>query len=381
MFRFRELYPKDLNSHAIQKDLNKTIRLARITSVNPQEGIVTIQWFDRPGMRTDVVLTQPSANSYFIPKKGTIVLVGFDSRDQARILQYIPIGQSTRVKKLKTLPKLQEDDSFIESGGSYVYVRANGDIIITTATESYLLLENSTGTLKSETTNWKALTQAGYEYLGLIKRFQVNTDGTSSLNLIQDTLGKYLTEYNLKILETADDETGVQGLESPIVSISFGTVVDSQGIVVAKNDALAPSPEKQLAARIDLKSGIRIDIDKEGRVSVSNAKININEAEVDTSDPDISLKLETASQKGKRGQHVAREHDKISIPISSSFTDENHTGLTELASTNVQVLQILAAAIMSPTGPCTLNPALIPANTKLQGEITEGADNMYVGDK
>lgn len=381
MFTFRTFYPKDLESQTIQKNLNNTIRLGRIVGVNAQEGTCTIQWFDRQGFRTDVILTQPSSNTYFIPQKGTIVLVGFDSREQARILQYIPVGQSMRVKKLKTLPKFKEDDSFLESGGSYVFIRNNGDIIVTTATESYLLLENSTGTLKSETINRKTLTQGGMEYLGLIKRFQVNSDGTSSLNFVTDPLGNYLTEYNLKVLETADNEVGVQGLQNPIVEINFGNVVDSLGNVIMKNNLPAPTTnvKKQLAVRLKLKSGVEIDIDKDGRITIGGGVVNINQGLVDIGDPDISLGLETASTAvGNKGQHVAREHDQITVPLSTGYTDPDHAGLSSKGSSNYTILQQLAKYIISPAGACFLLPISAMA---LKGEITEGAPNMYVGDK
>lgn len=394
MFKFRTFYQKDLESPAIQRNLNNTIRLGRITGINTQAGTCVLEWFDRPGFRSDVILTQSSSNSFFIPKKGTIVLVGFDSKEQARILQYIPVGHATKVQKLKTLPKFKEGDSYIEGGGSYIYIRANGDVVITTSTESYLLLENSSGTLKSETTNWKALTQAGFEYLGLIKRFKINLDGTSSLKLIQDNFMNYLTEYNLKVLETADNDVNAPGLENPIVSITFGTVVDQLGNIIMKNNLPAETNiTKQLAARIALKSGIEIDIDKSGRISILNVNININGGQVDTADTDIALGLEIASTTGTRGQHVAREHDPITVPLGTSYTDSNHTTLASKGLTNIntlitiiknviatyQVSGVQPGAGMIPLSPSAI-PYIPPTNTQLQGEVTGGANNVYVGD-
>ena len=87
------------------------------------------------------------------------------------------------------------------------------------------------------------------------------------------------------------------------------------------------------------------------------------------------------SAKGTKGQHVAREHDKITIPVSGGYTDPEHKGLDIKSPKNLEALEKIALAIMSPAGPCSLNPALLTGNIELEGEITEGSTNLYIGDE
>jgi len=383
--QFRKLFPKDVSSSTVQRDLSKFARVGVIDAVDPQEGTCTVRWMDRPGIRLDVIITQGSPGGFTIPKVGTIVIVVFDAADRALIASYLTIGHAERVKKLNTLPKFAEDENFWEVGGSYIYMRQNGDILLSTLREGYLLLENATGTLKSETVNWKVITEGGINYFGLVKRLvdDIENPGNKHIETIKDNIGiNSLVEYRLKILESADGTLGIDGNTEPILEMVLGNVVDDDGVIIAKDDNVAVSPEKQLCARIKLKSGIQIDIDKEGRVSMKNIKVNINEGSTDIGDPDIALGLETNdSAKGKKGQHSAREHDKITLPIAITRTTEaDHLGLITKNSSNLVALQTLATSFMSPMGPCFLNPAVLTDGLELTGEITEGAADVVVGD-
>ncbi|MFA5398660.1 MAG: hypothetical protein WC346_21780, partial [Methanogenium sp.] len=133
---------------------------------------------------------------------------------------------------------------------------------------------------------------------------------------------------------------------------------------------------------LKLKNGTQIDVDKEGRCSIKGIKLNINEGSVDRDDPDILLELETNNTNlGTKGQHVAREHDEVKIPITSTYTNSEHAGLVTKNEENFAMLNKLATAFISPIGPCFFNPGILINNEVLKGEITEGAKNVYVGDK
>ena len=381
--RRKKKFPSDLRSDMVQRDLSNFNRIGKIDTVFPESGVCSIRWLDKPGIRHEVQITQASHKAFEIPERGAIVLVTFDHHERARIIRYINLGHEDRISKIKSLPRLKEGEKFWEVGGTYLHMRKNGDVIISTANQGYFILENSTGTFKSESVNWKVTTEAGIAYSGLIKRFVTAADGSGSSEIITNIEGEDLTEFRIRLVETADGALGLSGIEDPLVDIVLGTFVDNDGVIVNKKDVdTTANPTKELVARIEFKNGIKIFIDKDGRLSIEGAFININKAEVDTNDADVALGLETASTKGTKGQHAAREHDEIAIPISNNFSDADHTELTAISAENLVVLQTLAAAIMSPVGPCSLNPALLSdPSLKLKGSITAGAKNVLVGDE
>jgi hypothetical protein len=220
-------------------------------------------------------------------------------------------------------------------------------------------------------------------YNGIIKRFTDNGDGTKSNEEITNLAGDNLTEFRLRLVETADGTLGLKGIEDPFIDLVMGTYVDADGNIVNKKDSPTINNNKEIAVRIVLKSGIKLFIDKEGRLSIEGAKLNINKAKVDVDDLDIAEGLEeNDSSLGTKGQHVAREHDEITIPISTAFVDEEHSETVSVSPDNIQVLTTLASAIMSPAGPCTLNPALLSdPSLKLKGIITQGSSNVLIGDE
>ena len=379
--RFRKLFPKDMSGSGIQTDLSKFTRIGMIDFVDSQAGTCTIRWLDRPGKRYNVLLTQGSPGEFNIPKKGEVVIVGFDHNERARILRYVNLGHATKVKNIKSLPKLKEGEKFWECNGSYLHIKSNGDITLSTLTQGYFTLEADSGTLKEEVINLKSTTEAGSLYFGLIKRFKPD-NGFREFQNISDDFDEVYTEYRLKMVEKGDGTLGISGIENAFIDITLGTYVDNDGVIVNKKDQnTSLYPTKQLAVRIKMQNGVEIFIDKEGRVTANVPKLNLNNASVDIEDKDIQKGLEVNNaNKGKKGQHIAREHDKVVIPFSNSYSDENHLGLQDKASSNLTALSMLAKAIISPAGPCELNSALLTGNIMIEGEITEGAINLYAGD-
>lgn len=374
IMRFRKIFPRDTTSSVVQKDLNTRLRIGIIRGVDAERGVCTIEWVDKPGMRTDVLLTQSHPKEFIIPEKDSYAIIGFDVKDQARILRYINLGQESRIKNSHTLPKLQPGEKYWECGGSYLRLKRNGDVLITTQTEGYLLLENSSNTLKSETVNWQVISDGGQLYTGVIKRFITGVDGSKSQVMIENILGETLTELKLKIFETSDNQVGISSSTDPFAEIVIGTDVNNDGkILDRKREENNFGYTKEVGVRVTLKNGVEFTIDKEGVVNFSAKKVIFNNAQLDTSDLDVLKNLQLPSTQGTKGQHIAREHDKVTIPLSSIYIDNEHLGLASKASTNQSALLALKSYIMSGVP--------IPNNTALVGEVTEGAVNLLAGDE
>ncbi len=383
MMRFRKFFPKDMKGSITQRDLSGFNRIGVVQQVDPIKGTCVVKWLDHPGLRYDVYITQATSKEWYIPEKGSVVLVEFDSYDRARIVRYMNIGQITRTLQSKSLPKFKEGERMWEVGGTYLHMKRNGDVIISTLSQGILTIENSTGTFKSEFVNLKNITDAGIQYFGIMQRMVPDGNGFGQITNITNDFGDIYSEYRLQIVEVSNGALGMGGISNPIIDIALGTYADSNGIVTAKNGVVSPSTSKQMTINITLNNGCSIILDKEGRMSLNFKSLNFNSGSVDSNDPDIALGLETNNVTlGNKGQHVAREHDIIKIPLTTNYTDTDHLGLKNtVAPINMQALQWLAKSFISPTGPCIFNPGVIPPNTDIQGEITQGAANLIAGDK
>jgi len=379
--RTSKLFPRDIIRPTVQRDLSMYTHLAQITGVDSSKGTCSLRFISpKPGYREDVLISHGSPGDVSMPVKGDYVLFTFDPWEQVRIVSYVNLGQKKRVVDQKTLPELGEGEKFFETGGSYVWVRDSGDILLATSSEGFLLLENSSGTIKSETINSRVTTEAGVQFSGVVQRFK--PDGTSVEYISRFPLGDPLTEHRIKIVETADLLLSPEGLSDPLIDICLGTYVTDDGNIVNKNNEETPTnAKKEILARISLKSGVKIYIDKEGRISLEGVKLNINKGSVDVGDEDIALGLEiNHNNLGDVGQRISRTHDQVTIPIGKNNDNTDYKGLITKNTANLSVLQTLASAIISPAGPCALNPGLLPSNLQLEGEITEGASNIYLGD-
>ena len=378
----------DIGSTTVPKDITRYARIGVIQSVDPQSGTCTLRWYDKPTHQTGVNITQSFSGGTTIPSKGDTVIAVFDQFSRAYIVGYINLGHEAQVKSLKTLPKVKESEKFFEAGGSYIYIKQNGTIIFSTLTGGIVEFSNITQTWKYEVVNWKLITEGGTSNFGLVKRMIPSSDGSSSVQSIQAPTGDFYTEYNITLYEYADGTIGINPSATPIATITLGTVIDSLGNVINKNDNVTVTPTKQLVAKLDFKSGLSISIDKEGIIDIRGGKLKINQPSVDITDMDRTITNDTNDvTKGTRGQHVAREHDTVTIPIGMSYNDGgSHKGLTSLGSTNINTIAELLITLL--TGAITgalLNPVIVRTNAltvtseKLEGEITNGADNFLVG--
>jgi hypothetical protein len=383
LIRYKKIFPSD--AYHPQQYLSKYSRVAVIDTVNTDAGTCVIRWLDNPGGRQDVSLLQGSWGEYNMPVKGAIVVCQFDQFDQARIVRYANLNQVQRMKTPAeggdgTLPKLKAGEKYWESsGGAYIYMTDAGRIMLASPFEDAIEIDPDLNQIKSKAVNWKVVTVGGEERMGVVLRWSaatgantVPTDGIPSVTF--GATGTPLTEYVLAVND-------IQGASTPVFKMTIGTVVNDLGVAVGRNDLPAALPGKQLAARITLTSGVQIDIDKDGRLSLTGVRMNVNDGSADASDTDVALALEVNNAAlGTRGQHAAREHDRVTIPCSTTYADAEHAGLALKATANVGFLSTLAAAIVSPAGPCSLNPLLLTGDLKLEGEITEGASNVLVGD-
>lgn len=387
-----------------QQNLDKYLRKGVITSVDAKKGTCTLQWLDSPGIRDSVRLTQNSSGEYLIPDIGAVAIVGLDNYKQAHILRFEPVSISRRIRKKEekntegiegeyTLPDLQPGEKYWETqtGKQFIHLTNEGDFLFQTLLGGSFELQNAAGVFRTRTPGHHVIADGVEEYAGKAVRIQYKPElgGYVSSPVTTDlTNSKVYSEYSLKVTETAgeqvlDPTTRLARYRKPLVAITAGNVIDKQGNVLDKTGAsetVKLYPEKGVAYQIVLDNGAAIFIDKEGCLSIQAKSLNINNGEVDTNDPDIALVGEKASTKGTRGQHIAREHDEVSIPISLNYMDTAHTTLSTKGSLNVNTLKTIAQAIVSPAGPCFLNPAVLVDSIDLVGEITAGANKIYAGD-
>ena len=379
--KYSKRYIGDIGSTTVPKDITKYARIGVVQLVDPQAGTCTVRWYDKPVYQTDVNITQSFSGGTTIPSKGDTIIAVFDQFSRAFIVGYINLGHEAQVKKLKTLPKLKEGEKFFEAGGSFIYIKQNGTIIFSTLTGGIIEFSNITQTWKYEVVNWKLITEGGTSNFGLVKRMITGVDGTSSVQSIQSSTGDFYTEYNITLYEYADGTIGINPSQTPIATITLGTVIDNLGNVVNKNGTFPTLPNNQLVAQLNFKSGLSISIDKKGYIDLRGGKLKLYQPSVDVGDPDIGVTTDVNNPSlGTRGQHAAREHDKVSIPLSSDYSDKKHVGLTKIGISNLASLNNIAKAIVSPSGPCFLNPSLLVGNIDLEGEIIEGSNNTLVGD-
>jgi hypothetical protein len=395
--RFRKMYPQDLKGNLLQQDMNRYIRPGIIEDVDVFNGLCTIRWMDRPGTRVDVPITQGSPREWVMPLRGDSVLCSVDSAEQVRILRYMNQGQPVRMFEV-SLPRLRPGERLWEAGQSYIYMKTSGDIEVMSISHGQLLLGNLSRTFGVNVGNFQVKTDGGKLFFGQVKRMVPDPlSGGMVQRVVQDLTLQDLNEMTLNVYEHAPSPTDMVVSPTPIMSMTLGTLVGpidptipldpTAGKTLAWSKPAgvyipAPIPTKEVMCRIKLKSGVQIDIDKSGSLSIQGVKLNINQGQVDTTDPDVALGLEVPSIQGTHGQHVAREHDTVTIPLGSGFTDPAHIGLATQASLNATALQtFITSSFVAGANPITLSPGAAAAQAKLEGEITSGSKNVYVGDK
>ena len=307
--RRKRMFAGDLKSSTIVKDLNKFTRAGRIVSVDPIHGNCRLQWLDRPGIREGVLLTQGSDGEWNIPRKGAVVLVSFDVGDQARIIRYVNVGHSLKTT-VYDLPNLSEGEKFWECAGASLYITANGDIILRSASLGTVTLDKNSDTFKSATTNWKVSTIGGEAFWGQIKRFKTQVDGSKASEVITDLTGDSYVEYTFNLFETERDRNASTPGD-PLITITLGTVVDAFGNVIDEKGTNVLDNTQSVCLQFAITKGssevLSLKINKQGNVTTKFSKLVLNNG---TSATDITI------NNGTKG--VARKDDEVTVTINAS---------------------------------------------------------------
>jgi hypothetical protein len=358
--RYKKVFPKDLTSYTVPKDLSKYTRIGIIDSVDPQAGTCSIRWLDALGIRANVQLTQGGAGEFNIPNRGDVALLGTDSKDQVHIIRYMNLGHESKVKVTKTLPKLKDGDKLWEVGGSFLWMKKNGDLVLSTSQNGYFVLENKTGTLKSETVNWKVTSEAGEAYFGLLKRPITNADGTQSFTVLRDSVTqKALTEYRLRVVETGDNSLGVSNLSTPLFDLTIGTVADSLGNTISTHpvtgmdipipsiDGLVSNPDvlcfemtirkPPLVPNVPGIQILKMAVSKSGVVNINALSVNVNSTMITIN--------------GVAPQPVARAGDPVSVTIPPGAISVPSTPYTNPLLTVTGTITSGSPTVLVGTGP------------------------------
>ena len=290
------------------------IRPGIIQAINPETGLLDIEWLDHPGIRQEVAITQPHQGMFQLPTVGAVVLIGFDQGFAAQILRYLPAGYQEQVKDRILYPistgelmlvSFQDSKEVVKEKkftvpnptGTRFFMNNVGDIEMATALGESWRMDNANSEISQNSMNYTVTTEAGVLQFGLIKRLpegedtvQILTpDGTDITKLIPPAAPEGLTEFRLRVLEKADaqeivlDPTAfIPEIGTPLVELTLGVKVDDNSNIIKTTDAQATTSGDAQEIIIQLKTksdqGFEFTVDKEGNVTLiskGNMKVKI----------------------------------------------------------------------------------------------------------
>ncbi len=230
------------------------LRIGQIEEINETGWYMTINWLDHPGGRTKVPITQSNWGFYSCPVKDSIIICGFNTAEELFILRYITPGYPEQVTTQK-VRQVHSGEQLIKSYGgsdilgSEIFMNKKGDIELKTAFGEYIRLVREESLLEHLTRNWKARTEAGELFMGVLQRPFIDpttgeTEDTPVLKNVAlpiDVGNNVLTETHLKIIETSDDDLGLQESDTPMLECILGTEVNDLRQKVSFS-GLPPSP-------------------------------------------------------------------------------------------------------------------------------------------
>jgi len=342
----RPFNSKDFSSQFTTKSQPDTyLRPAVITAVNPSKGTVNIEWLDHPGIRQDVLISPSGQGIFELPTVGSTVLIGFGIGFDAYILAYIPVGYrdligtprennqeiTPSILKLGTgekmlisyLAKSEEngDNQFATPSptGTYLHMSNVGDILMKTAEGDYWRLDRRSNIIQQNSMNYRTITEAGILDFGLVKRLStipekqtediISTAGSPlGENPVVNDSEKALTEFRLRILETADANAfTAPEVENPLIELTLGTkVTDAGEIEVTDNTHAVTSDNESKEIMIQLKTkadqGFEFTVDKEGNLTLKvkgNVKFAISEGDMQI-DIDEGREIKLGGDKGEQ---------------------------------------------------------------------------------
>lgn len=267
------------------------LRLARIFAVDSDVGQVGLEWLDHPGGRTEVALTQDSPSSYHTPKVGDVVVCAFDVKDRALILRYMPIGYQARhgdpsegaFEPGDALREVKSGEHYWKSlGGAEIFMNQEGDIYLTSGMGSYFKV-SAEDIVSQNSETWKVKNEAGQLTMGLVRRLEetVVSGETRTFNKIITFGGGTLesgdvalVEWQLKVAEKADADPTTPNTDDPFVTLTMGTLVNSNGDIVNKDGSVVAADADDAVA-VDLQvgnseraTGFRLTVKKGGDVEI-----------------------------------------------------------------------------------------------------------------
>jgi len=346
------LYTKDKfkNTGVIYPRDGLFIRPGIVDSINQDKSTVNISWLDHPGIRQDVAITQPHLGMHQFPTPGTVVLIGFNKVGDAQILRYLPAGYNQQVAdndiwgikpgELNLMSYRAESvptKSFPipNATGSKIHMDNVGNIQISTMLNEFWRIDTSNNEIAQNSMNYEVNTEAGILQFGLTKRDKgIITPEGDSLEKSTSLNPDALTEFNLRLLETADATTNLNSdpaLDNPFIELSLGIKVDAAGdLVKTESDKHAKTTGNAQEIIIQLKTktdqGFEFTVDKEGNLTLltkGNIKLK--------SEKNINIDIEKDAEINVGGSVKINSGD-ISLAgdsaiVLSSFlnTYDNHT--------------------------------------------------------
>jgi hypothetical protein len=381
----------DKNDRSTNSGLVKklTLRIGKITKVNPDKNTVDIEWlWPNKGSLSNLNISRPyvglRSGIHFVPEISSIIIVGY-AFDRPVMLSYLMPGD---------FDKLVAGDVDSNNKSSRMRVLAPGEISLMSVQNSEIYLHEKVeirdgsadkitidpedGSITLDSLQLYINNECGNLIMGMVKRNDeiITNDGqaVSSTNG-----GNAYTEFRIKVNEFADNTVN-DDTNSDIADIIVGTVIDEDG------EPTTSESGNQIACQIKLSSGAKVLIDKAGNVEVfgKNKTETIDENKTVNVGKNLIMNANKINlNKGNEiipKQKSARENDEITVPLSPAQTDINHPDLLTSAVTNQSALSSLASSFkIFGYIPCIYSPTMGP-DTKLIGQITKGSDSVYIGD-
>jgi hypothetical protein len=214
--------------------------------------------------------------------------------------------------------------------------------------------------------------EAGTMTMGMIERNGViiTDDGQPASS---QNGGNALTEYKVVVNKLATGTINSNDTtNSPVATITVGTVVDSAGKYEYTQTGA------KIVCEINFSSGALIQIDETGNF-IMNQGNQVTPQNVSEQQQAINKGYTGKTYTNQSQQRAAREGDGITIPVTNGqlSIDQNHPSLETMATTNLNAFTNLGAMYMCMGIPLTFVPSI--PGVQISGIVTQGADGVYIG--
>lgn len=226
---------------AIPKSLG--VRVARVVTVHNSgeyAGTVDVEFIDGAGVRTHVIVTQKSSDSFDLPRVDDIVILNFSIEGLAYIVGYLPRGYAKKVTENALPTMLPGDKVYQGSKGQGVYVRENGDIILDNGRGGRLTMSYADDTIELDDVHCKIKTEAGEITFGIVQTEVTGNYSGDTQKQYYTMFGtpmtgvgdKLPTQFSIKIAPYADGDPDTESpLEKPLVEMLLGNMTNDFGVV------------------------------------------------------------------------------------------------------------------------------------------------------